>query len=213
MSSSRQTSNGFDDTLARHRAFGKIYWKSRIFKVDFKKVVHTVKLVAIAPQTINGYGPTNHILLHFSGPSKNLGSLDINPGKIEGNPLEGLVTLYPLLNPLEEGNTDGGDYSDDDDYEKRIVKEEEYGVLGQGLTIKRIVDILVENRRDRYDFNGNGEGCTYWCKKILKDLTREGFLEQDVPEKAIDFMSYCWSDKRPEKVPRAPQRGTFHSRP
>ncbi|KAF3319662.1 hypothetical protein TWF173_000275 [Orbilia oligospora] len=187
-----------------------------MFKVDFKKAVHTVKLVAIKPQTINDYGPTNHFLLHFSGPSKNIGSLDINPWKIEGNSLEGLVTLYPLLNPLEEDNTDGSDGSDssnDDDPEKRIVKDEEYGVLGQGLTIKRIVDILVENRRDRYDFNGNGEGCTYWCKKVLKDLTKEGFLEQDVPEKAMDFMSYCWSDKRPEKVPRAPQRGTFHLRP
>ncbi|KAF3207580.1 hypothetical protein TWF106_011715 [Orbilia oligospora] len=196
MSSSRQTSNRFDETPAS---------------------LHTVKLVARAPQTINSYAPTNHFLLHFSGPSGNIGSLDVNPGEIEGNPLEGLVTLYSLLNPLEEGNTEGrggsGSSDDDDDYKKTIVKERDYGVLRQGLTIKRIVDILVENRRDRYDFNGNGEGCTYWCKKVLKDLTREGFLEQDVPENAMDFMSHCWSDKRPEKVPRTPQRGTFHSRP
>lgn len=41
-----------------------------------------------------------------------------------------------------------------------------------GGTIQRILDLLLENGRNRYCYTDNGSGCRHWCEEVLSDLEK-----------------------------------------
>ncbi|KAK6499330.1 hypothetical protein TWF506_003958 [Arthrobotrys conoides] len=148
-----------------------------MFQVDFVKEIDSIKLVAQAPESEDTRDPlrTNHFFLRLTNNSDTIASLDMEVDAVKGGTdREGKVILH---SEYIIATVDNGDGDDDDD---RVVKEFKYPVITPGLSTRGIVDIMVRNRRDRYDFNDNGEGCTYWCEAILGDLAREGYRSHGV---------------------------------
>ncbi|KAH7931320.1 hypothetical protein BV22DRAFT_1190602 [Leucogyrophana mollusca] len=62
---------------------------------------------------------------------------------------------------------------------------------GVTFTVADLIDLLLENRRDRYRLTAEGKGCTYWCLVVLQDLINKKWLDVAVAEKAHRCITAC----------------------
>ncbi len=48
----------------------------------------------------------------------------------------------------------------------------------ESVTVQAIMDLMVENKRDKYRFTEYEEGYRYWMYTLISDLEAEGILAQ-----------------------------------
>ena len=70
--------------------------------------------------------------------------------------------------------------------------------------------VLVEKKREQYDFDDNGEGCRTWCEAVLKDLIEMGVMS----DTALDSFNAWEKDmkiKRGYRIPVPRPTGTSYN--
>jgi hypothetical protein len=76
-----------------------------------------------------------------------------------------------------------------------------------GLTVRDVVDVLVEEGRERYEFDKDGVGCRFWVTGQLELLLQAGVLVDHVQvEEAMGAVQRLW----PEGVDLMLDQGAYY---
>ena len=75
----------------------------------------------------------------------------------------------------------------------------------EGTTAKDIIDRITDAGMTRYLFSAEGQGCRYWCSRVLGLLHKEDILletldggagfQKDSVESGIDVLTKVWQRK------------------
>ncbi|KAB8219954.1 hypothetical protein BDV33DRAFT_191539 [Aspergillus novoparasiticus] len=64
-----------------------------------------------------------------------------------------------------------------------------------GLRVRDVVDVLVENGRERYEFDADRVGCRFWVTEVLELLLRVGVLvDGRQVERAKGMVKRLWPE-------------------
>jgi hypothetical protein len=58
------------------------------------------------------------------------------------------------------------------------------------LRVKEVMEVIMQNRRDRYIFTEEGEDCRFWICMMIKDLEVAGEVDKDSALVAVRTLSY-----------------------
>jgi hypothetical protein len=82
---------------------------------------------------------------------------------------------------------------DTKDYDVSELRSHEVSAnVATGTTIKAILKIVVEKRRDCYTFAPIGEGCRFWMAKIAEDLAEAAVIPREKAQEAIQALGRYW---------------------
>lgn len=76
-------------------------------------------------------------------------------------------------------------------------------------TVQSLLDLLESRGRDRYQFNGDGAGCRFWCHTVLGDLERGGFVASGAANR-FDLYVTNKNKGNPTRFPLPTPRGSFY---
>jgi hypothetical protein len=83
-------------------------------------------------------------------------------------------------------------------------------ISGESKTVLDALKMVLERKRDRYNFNSEGNGCRHWSYSVLSDLANERFVASEEPGKFI-----AWEDTQHDALgnlsfPMPRIRGSFY---
>ncbi|KAF3764148.1 hypothetical protein M406DRAFT_330499 [Cryphonectria parasitica EP155] len=81
-----------------------------------------------------------------------------------------------------------------------------------GLTVQKIVNLVMHNGRQKYQFTPEWEGCRYWNYVVISDLEAAGYISKGNAKSVLAALSLYWrypagSGQEPRKV----KEGTFRA--
>ncbi|KAK2808770.1 hypothetical protein FQN50_004442 [Emmonsiellopsis sp. PD_5] len=66
----------------------------------------------------------------------------------------------------------------------------------EGLTVGKIIDLLEQKGRDKYQLAPSGVGCRFWVKTMLQDMEDAGYIDPTSPTRvsqAYEDIEYNYS--------------------
>ncbi|KMU82186.1 hypothetical protein CIHG_10580 [Coccidioides immitis H538.4] len=66
----------------------------------------------------------------------------------------------------------------------------------EGLTVGKIIDLLEQKGRDKYQLAPSGVGCRFWVKTMLQDMEDAGYIDPASPTRvsqAYEDIEYNYS--------------------
>lgn len=168
----------------------------RLSTGDLSKAVIAVHLVAYEniknKGDEDGNAPTNHWCTFFETADHQSVRLDMAPG-YGSDGLRGKVEVSSKR------------YDCTKNHVKKITIP-----ASLGLTAQKIIDLVVRNGRQKYQFTPEWEGCRYWNYVLISDLEAAGYIAQGNARAALAVLSFYW--KFPPgsgSEARRVQQGTF----
>jgi hypothetical protein len=61
-------------------------------------------------------------------------------------------------------------------------------VIQDNLNTVDFINLLIQRKRHNYQYDGNGSGCLYWCRRVVRDFTEVGWVEQGAEEEFAEFV-------------------------
>nr|KMM67044.1 hypothetical protein CPAG_03380 [Coccidioides posadasii RMSCC 3488] len=61
-----------------------------------------------------------------------------------------------------------------------------------GPTVQAITDLIIQNRRQKYNFTSDWEGCRFWIFTLISDLETAGLLPAGSGQEAWGVLSQYW---------------------
>jgi len=81
-----------------------------------------------------------------------------------------------------------------------------------GVTVEKLLSVVVDRKRDNYTFAPIGEGCRYWLSVIAKDLFEAKIVDQQESDSVIEALEMYWPvPSGTPPVPRPMSKGTFNA--
>jgi hypothetical protein len=59
-------------------------------------------------------------------------------------------------------------------------------------TVRSALQLIIDQRRDRYTFDPIGEGCRFWHSTIAMDMAAAGLLSYDAANEACSAIERYW---------------------
>ena len=85
-------------------------------------------------------------------------------------------------------------------------------VLG-GVTVEKLLAVIVDRKRDNYTFAPVGEGCRYWLSVITEDFFEAKIIDQQESDAVVEALGMYWPvPSGTPPVPRPMAKGTFNAR-
>lgn len=79
-----------------------------------------------------------------------------------------------------------------------------------GTTVRTITNLISSNKRQKYTFSEEFEGCRFWVFTIISDLEGAGLLNPGSGQLALEAVSYYWRSPDGQEF-RDVKQGAFQS--
>jgi len=80
----------------------------------------------------------------------------------------------------------------------------------KAVTLEKLLNVIVENKRDRYRFTELAEGCRYWLTVLVDDLNAHELISAEDKEIANRELAQFWKSPPGSGFsPKAVVQGTF----
>jgi hypothetical protein len=76
-------------------------------------------------------------------------------------------------------------------------------------TVQTMLDLVTQNRLDKYRFNADGEGCRYWIYRFIQTLEGAGYLDPGTAADVWSHLSYFWRSST-DREAKVVAQGTFY---
>jgi hypothetical protein len=76
-------------------------------------------------------------------------------------------------------------------------------------TVQTILDLVTQNRLDKYRFHADGEGCRYWIYRFIQTLETAGYVDPGTAADVWSHLSYFWRSST-DREAKAVAQGTFY---
>ena len=81
-----------------------------------------------------------------------------------------------------------------------------------GVTVEKLLAVIVDRKRDNYTFAPIGEGCRYWLSVVAKDFFEAKIIDQQESDAIIEALGMYWPvPSGTPPVPRLVSKGTFNA--
>ncbi|KLO14767.1 hypothetical protein SCHPADRAFT_939313 [Schizopora paradoxa] len=83
---------------------------------------------------------------------------------------------------------------------------------GRIVTVRNVLEMIRDLKRDKYRFDTDFGGCRYWCSIIIADLEKKGFI---APGYSVAFETFIEQkhSENPARYPLPTRQGTFTELP
>ncbi|KJX96561.1 hypothetical protein TI39_contig614g00010 [Zymoseptoria brevis] len=68
---------------------------------------------------------------------------------------------------------------------------------GTPITVGRFMEILKQNKYDKYRFTTNGTGCRYWTHRVVELLRGLGVVDDTGAKEAATALNTVWRTEQP----------------
>jgi hypothetical protein len=140
----------------------------------------------------DGNPPTNHWAMFLELPGLQSVGLDMIPG-YGSDGLRGKLEIASKKYQLTEN----------------AIRTISFPVA-QGITVQRIVDVIATNKRQKYNFTEEMEGCRFWVYTIISDFEGAGIVDHGSGASALDAVSQYWRNPEGHEA-REVKQGHFRA--
>ncbi|KAL2126666.1 hypothetical protein VTI74DRAFT_436 [Chaetomium olivicolor] len=163
---------------------------------DLAKTVAAVHLVAFINESNKGdeegLPPTNHWCCFLETYDKTSVRLDMMPG-YGSDGLRGKIQIVSK------------EYA----YTRNNVHVLSFDAVS-GVTVQKIVDLIMSRGRQKYQFTPEWEGCRYWNLILIQDMVTAGYIPSGSSNQAEEAMLWYWVYPQ-GKEKRVLRKGTFRA--
>ncbi len=100
-------------------------------------------------------------------------------------------------------------------YSKHALKPMKMDVA-RGISLDGLLNIIIEERYDKYRFTENAKGCRFWVQSVIRMLSDQALLKTKQQVEAALAESECIRTAEREMAPpeeqQAPEIGDFYER-
>lgn len=68
------------------------------------------------------------------------------------------------------------------------------------ITVGGIVELLKQNKYDKYNFTSHGTGCRYWVYSVVQLLAKSGVIDGPSANEAATAIDIAWIDHKPQEA-------------